>query len=332
MNKVAILIFFIVLGAVAGSWYQWWRHQSPSIITPTSPLSELLNQQPSFIASPIPTPQPVTILFGGDLMFDRDIRLKMQKHGPDFVLEPLTELFTSYDVVAANLEGPVTTNPSRSLGSAPGSTNNFIFTFDPSILPMLTKNNLRILNVGNNHIGNFGTDGIRQTKTLLTEANLDFFGNTGIEKTPQERILLKEIGSHTLAFVNSNQFVSDGYQTALEDLAVATQSADLVIVMTHWGNEYEPTAKGVIVNQAHTLIDRGADLIIGSHPHVVQQHEDYQGKRIYYSLGNFVFDQYFSAETTQGLLVGVTIQPDGQMSYEEIPIVLDKNGQTKLLK
>lgn len=299
--------------------------QSSELAQPTTQFFPTSSPQPS----PTPT-QPVRLLFGGDLMFDRDIRLAINKNGANFILEPLKPLFTSYDLVVTNLEGPVTTNPSRSVGSVPGSTDNFIFTFDPIILPMLFDHNMKLVNLGNNHIHNFGRAGVDQTKQLLSEHQLSYFGNTGSEATPSARVTIKQMGPHTIAFVNHNQFTVDGFTTALEDLAYATQATDLVIVMTHWGNEYETEAKGVIVDQAHQLVDLGADLIIGTHPHVVQQHEEYRGKRIYYSLGNLVFDQYFSKETQQGLLVGVTIHPSGELAFEEFPITMLRNGQTKL--
>jgi poly-gamma-glutamate synthesis protein (capsule biosynthesis protein) len=275
--------------------------------------------------------QSIHLLFGGDMMFDREIRVRMQRNGVGSVLENLTPTLTAYDAVIANLEGPVTEYPSRSVGSAVGSSNNFIFTFDPVILPMLKQNNITIVDLGNNHIGNFGKNGIAQTKAFLTEAEISFFGNTGTETQPEERILYKEMRGRKVAFVGHNQFVADGgFETALSDIATAKQKADIVIVMTHWGNEYQKEARGVIVEQAHAFVDAGADVVVGTHPHVVQQHEDYNGKRIYYSLGNFVFDQYFSKETMQGLLVGVEIKSDGSMQFQEIPIKMLPTGQTVL--
>jgi len=280
--------------------------------------------------TPSPVPNPDTILFGGDMMFDRDIRVKMQLHGVGYILDELTETFHTYDVVAANLEGPVTTHESLSVGSKIGSTKNYIFTFDPSILPMLSENNISILNIGNNHVENFGTEGIIETKQYIAQNNLHWFGNTGTEESSRDRIYMYKTPNHKIAFVSHNQFTPNGYVTALEDVKFATEYSDIVIVMTHWGNEYQENAQGVIVNQAHELIDTGADLIIGSHPHVVQQSEEYNGKKIYYSLGNFVFDQYFSPEVKQGLLVGVTIMPDSSMQFIEIPIHMKYSGKTTL--
>lgn len=273
-----------------------------------------------------------TLLFGGDLMFDRSIRQSMEKRGSDFVLMPLRETLLSYDAVIANLEGPITTFPSKSVNSTFGSTNNYIFTFHPDIVSMLNDFNFSLVSLGNNHIRNFGVEGITQTKNFLREGGIGFFGNTGEESSSQERIYFMEKENKRLAFVGVNQFVANGFAVGEEDILFAREQSDIVIVLPHWGNEYWPESGDVIKKQAHRFIDLGADLIIGSHPHVVQQVEEYQGKKIYYSLGNFVFDQYFDEEVKKGLLVGLEIYPDGRMDFKEIPIQLKLNGQTTLLK
>lgn len=334
MSIVMTRLLFRLIGlfvSIVLIWFGWQYFTTPAANqlvveeVSNSPLSRFL--QPT----PTPVPQSIKLLFGGDLMFDRHIRQHMEREGADFVLAPLAKTFGQYDAVVANLEGPVTDSPSRSVNSAVGSTNNFIFTFDPDIVPMLKKYNLTIVNLGNNHILNFGTDGVRQTKTYLTEGGIEFFGNTTLENRVSDRVLFKTFSELTLAFVNYNQFVDAGWETALEDVAFADPLADLVIVMPHWGNEYETMANQTVRNWAYQLIDVGADLIIGGHPHVTQQREIYQGKTIYYSLGNFVFDQYFQPEVQQGLLIGVEIAPDLSLSFAEYPIQLSPNGQTSLV-
>jgi poly-gamma-glutamate synthesis protein (capsule biosynthesis protein) len=80
-----------------------------------------------------------------------------------------------------------------------------------------------------------------------------------------------------------------------------------LIVTFHWGEEYQSKSSLLQRELAHSVIDSGADLIVGSHPHVVQEIENYQGKLIFYSLGNFIFDQSFSKETQQGFALGVEL-------------------------
>jgi poly-gamma-glutamate synthesis protein (capsule biosynthesis protein) len=98
---------------------------------------------------------------------------------------------------------------------------------------------------------------------------------------------------------------------------------------THWGREYMTEPDNGEITLAHEFIDSGVDLVIGSHPHVVQTKEEYNGKIIYYSLGNFVFDQYFDPNTREGLAVEVTIDPnDKSIIAKDFPIMLGSSGQT----
>jgi poly-gamma-glutamate synthesis protein (capsule biosynthesis protein) len=152
-----------------------------------------------------------------------------------------------------------------------------------------------------------GQPGLTQTYDYLTNANIQYFGNPGAPI--HHRYIIKTIKGLNLGFVNYNQFTPNGLQTALDDLQTIKPLSDLVIVIAHWGNEYQTTANQTIQALAHSFIDLGADLVIGSHPHVVQQQEVYKNKTIYYSLGNFVYDQYFSSETSTGLLVETDINP-----------------------
>jgi poly-gamma-glutamate synthesis protein (capsule biosynthesis protein) len=92
-----------------------------------------------------------------------------------------------------------------------------------------------------------------------------------------------------------------------------------LIVLLHWGQEYQLKSSISQQSLSHKLIDEGADLIVGSHPHVVQEIEEYKGKLIFYSLGNFIFDQYFSKETQEGLAVGLEIYPE-KVIYRLFPI------------
>jgi len=115
----------------------------------------------------------VEILFVGDLMFDRGIRYYAEKNGGnDFIFKEISKFLKDKDLVVANLEGPITKNQSVSAGTVPGSTNNYFFTFDPSVARTLYKNNIKLVSLGNNHILNFNYDGLAETKKYLDEANV----------------------------------------------------------------------------------------------------------------------------------------------------------------
>ncbi len=273
-------------------------------------------------------PSPIRILFGGDLMFDRHIRTALRKQGNDFALAPLKETLAQADLVVANLEGPITDNASRSETSAVGARDNYYFTFDPAVAPLLKEFHIGAVNLGNNHISNFGQAGEQSTEKYLAAAGVKFFG---APVSDDKRILFQTIQGVKIALVNYDQFIFKGKEKALADIRTAKEQAAVVILYTHWGTEYVPATEPIKV-LAHQFIEAGVDLIIGSHPHVVEETEVYRGKTVYYSLGNMVFDQYFSEETKHGLLVRATLDPETkQFSFEDIPIVLQSTGQTALV-
>jgi poly-gamma-glutamate capsule biosynthesis protein CapA/YwtB (metallophosphatase superfamily) len=309
--------------------------------------------------SPSESMKEIKLLFLGDLMFDRYIRQVAEKKGYDFIFGDTDKILAGNDLVIGNLEGPITDNQSVSITSEFGARENYIFTFDPQAADVLKKHNINLVNIGNNHILNFNQDGLAQTEKYLNEAEIKFFCDKNI------RCTIYQMQDTKLGFVCYNQFEADAENKTLSDIADAKKQADVVILYAHWGKEYEtaPLEKTKVL--AHKFIDVGVDLIIGSHPHVVQELEIYKrktiyphtkendqevevikknntsfsnnwtspdlGVRVYYSLGNFIFDQYFDPNATQGLAVEVVINPkDKSLDFQEYKLQLKNNGQTTL--
>jgi poly-gamma-glutamate capsule biosynthesis protein CapA/YwtB (metallophosphatase superfamily) len=269
----------------------------------------------------------VKIIFLGDMMFDRYIRQVVMRRGNDFILEKIRGDLASADLVVGNLEGPITSKDSVSVGTKEGEARNYVFTFDPSWAGTLYGNNIRLVNLGNNHILNQKTEGVDETKGYLDEASVEFFGDAG--NSDQANYAIKEIKGNRIGFINYNQFSPGSLERSLETISDVKNKTDVIVIFTHWGVEYADSPKDNIKNLAHEFIDRGADLIIGTHPHVIQGKEEYKGKMIYYSLGNFIFDQYFDPRTQKGLVIKATIGPgNGAISFEEKRVKLMKSGQT----
>ncbi len=265
------------------------------------------------------------ILFVGDIMFDRGIRYFANKNnGNNFIFDKIYPELLNKDLVVANLEGPITNSNSVSIETEPEEADNFLFTFDPSVAQTLFDNNIKIVNLGNNHILNFGEEGLKSTQNYLDQANVSYFGD------PSGNIsATKTIHNVKIAFVGYNEFLGDNQKQVVDEINKLKTEVDIVVISCHWGAEYMPSPTETQKDLAHLFIDSGADLLIGSHPHVTQPMEEYKGKRIYYSLGNFIFDQYFSEETTEGL--GVTLKINSQtkeLSFQEIKFNLQPNGQT----
>ena len=266
------------------------------------------------------------VLFAVDMMFDRTSRTAAEREGDDFLLSCIDQVLLApeNDLVVANLEGPITGKPSVSIGSKPGEARNFVFTFPISTAQLLKDHQIDLVNLGNNHILNFGYSGVQSTVSTLEEVGVAYFGDPITDK-----VVYKTISGVPLAFISYNEFSDDGAKTAAAVTMIQIKSAKSVgflpVVYTHWGLEYVRTAPQYIRDRAHAFVDAGAIAVIGSHPHVVQDSETYKGALIYYSLGNFVFDQYFQESVRNGLLIRVAFNSEGVESVEEIPVKLNRD-------
>lgn len=262
-----------------------------------------------------------TVLFGGDMLFDRSVRTVMREEGGDFIFSCISETLREADLVVANLEGPIASNPSVSEGTVPGEPNNFRFTFDPSVAGLLFYYNIRLVNLGNNHVMNFGLAGLKETTQWLENANVAYFGDGVVYKM--------SLNGVPLAFVNYNEF-GQQHPHLLEDVRMLYEEGNVVVVYAHWGEEYEEPLPRVEA-LARQFVDAGAALVVGSHPHVVQKSERYKEKFIYYSLGNFIFDQYFNDAVRNGLLLRVTFTKQGVEHVQELPVALKTDRRTCLI-
>ena len=279
--------------------------------------------QPSISAS-----SSVKILFVGDMMFDRYIRTQMKKNGSEYIFNKIQNLLNNYDVVVGNFEGPITNFSSVSEKSTLGSSANYIFTSPKDTAKILYEHNIKILNIGNNHILNFGDEGLKQTKEFLKSAEISFFGD------PQDdnKTLSIEFNGINITFISYNQFIGDvksAQQNVLSDIKKYQKNEGKIIVYAHWGEEYQNIPSEAIKNLAHKFVDAGADAVIGSHPHIIQPSENYKGKTIYYSLGNFIFDQYFSEKTKKGLALEMEIDLQSKnIKYKEFIVKMNLDGST----
>lgn len=308
-----LLFMFIVIGS-----FLFGRKTVSSVVKDQQVVEKFVAQKKSSY--------PIRIMFVGDMMFDRYIRQVSERRGGAYPFQKVESILRDNDLVIGNLEGPITDQSSVSVASIIGEKNNYIFTFDSKIPNLLSRENIRLVNIGNNHILNFGISGVESTRKYLTDSAVEYFGDP---ENAESRIKIENIKGLRIAFVNYNQFVSDAKQKTLDDIMKAKNSkVDFIMLYTHWGTEFVPDPSGKIKELAHEFIDNGVDVIIGSHPHVVQTIEEYKGRKIYYSLGNFIFDQYFRPETKKGLAVQIEIGSDGKMLFRDYSIKMDGNGQT----
>jgi len=270
----------------------------------------MFNQVPSVVSSDasldgrgVQTKQPegVSLLFVGDIMLDREVRNRMTRsNDPAYAFENVPEGWISqFDFSVGNLEGPVTMQR-----RSPEKTIDFLFL--PDVIPMLKAQGFDAFSQANNHAFDQGRVGYDDSMKRLRNAGLVAFGEQAND------------GEQALAFtdIKGKRFAFLGFNTtdnaldrvaAAEVIKKAKAEADTVIVMMHWGPEYRDTPHPNDVAIAHFLVDEGADMIIGGHPHWEQGISVYKGKPIAWSLGNFIFDQDWSAKTREGLALGITV-------------------------
>jgi len=192
------------------------------------------------------------------------------------------------------------------------------FVFQPELIEELKNYNFNFFNLANNHFSDQGQQGVEETRENLT--NLDFNYSGCIDRQVGEcssKIL--ELNNYKIGMAGFSMVYGKFNQTEAEKIIQdLKKQTDLVIVNIHWGVEYTHYQNNLQKQIAHSFIDQGADMIIGHHPHVVQGMEIYQNKPIFYSLGNFIFDQYFSPDTQEGLGIGIStfFSPEQELNYK----------------
>ena len=291
----------------------------------------------SFANGPIKDQETTTVLFLGDIMLDREVRARISRSkAADYPFSTIQgqegRFFEGQDLVVANLEGPVT----KTLRS-PEKTIDF--AFDPSVVPLLKNIGIDAVSQATNHTLDQGRAGADDSRALLAKGGIAVFGDQVKDEAAYSMTIMdvrgrSESGERAtgkkvalLGFNDSDRPVDR--EKAGAAIAEAKGKADRVIVMVHWGNEYQAKPNARQSSLAHWFVDEGADAVIGGHPHWMQSVEVYQDRVIAYSLGNFVFDQDWSVETREGLAAGLVLDQDETKLYL-YPIHIEKS-EPKLL-
>lgn len=265
-----------------------------------------------------------SILFVGDMFFDRYIRKIVETAGADYVFSCIYPLLSRADFVVGNLEGPITDNASVASGTKPDSLDHFRFTFPPSVAEALKRNNISVVNLGNNHIANFGREGIQRTKDYLNAVGVAYFGGVSTD----EPVYRKDASGIPLSFVSYNQFGGSSDTDVADVIRLEKSVGRTVLVYAHWGEEYSSTTPRM-KETAKLFAEAGANAVIGSHPHVVLESEYIGNTLVYYSLGNFIFDQYWNDEVSHGRAVLLHISPEQnkKISVTEYTTIAQTDGR-----
>jgi poly-gamma-glutamate synthesis protein (capsule biosynthesis protein) len=260
-------------------------------------------------------PQPTriaTLTFFGDVMLGRTVRTLMDSTSLDY---PFLKMDAAYlqknSLLIANLEGPIA-------NQAVKTSKSIAFRFLPDVAPLLASHYFDLLSVANNHALDMGEQGYQDDRVNLLQAGLTPFGDP--RQMSENAISKQTINGLNFAFIglNNTDFKIDQEKTlnTIRDLA---NQGYLVIPFIHWGVEYQHNPSKEQIELAHAMVDAGAAAVIGMHPHVVESFEIYNNKPIFYSLGNAIFDQYFSNDVQEGLSLTMRFEPD-QLEIYFVPV------------
>jgi len=276
-----------------------------------------------------------TIFAVGDIMLSRRVGETMLKKGYDYPFAKMKDLISGADLAFGNLESPLSKGK-------PVPTGSFVFRADPETAESLNRAGFDMVSLANNHMLNQGTDGLMKTFGYLSTQNIkycgagvaaDSFGATVVKvKAAQVGFLCYSYGPDEYAAGKTRPGIAIASKQKITDEVLALRGkADIIVVSLHDGIEYQHKSSKHQQELAHSAIDAGADIVIGHHPHVVQEVEKYKNGYIFYSLGNFVFDQMWSEATRQGLAVKLTLsKKDKVKKVEYFPVMIEDYSQPRL--
>ncbi len=273
------------------------------------------------------TADSLTIVFTGDILLDRGVRKAIVRRGADALFSPdIDSVFHTAQLVVGNLECPATKIEAPVF-------KQFIFRAEPEWLSTLRQHGFTHLNLANNHAIDQGREGLMDTRRNVEKAGMTPLGAGQDMQEAAAPVLLASsprkvwlVSSLRLALENFTYLtdkpcVSQEPMDSLLQRVFRLRQADstaVIIVSLHWGGEHTLQPVPLQRHEAHELINAGADVLICHHTHTLQTIEDYHGHRIYYSIGNFIFDQQ-KLINSKACMVRLIVRK-GSLNVETLPI------------
>ena len=284
------------------------------------------------LAHPAAEGDDVSVVFVGDVMV-AETPGKLIAQGVDPFL-PFQSLLQAHDLRIGNLECVVATG-----GTA--LAKPYTFRAEPRVLPVL-KRHFDAMSLANNHSGDFGKAAFAEQLDLMRKAGLPYFGG-GVDATEAHAPLILERNGLRIALLGYVEFKPRSFEAdahrpgvawsgeddqVIEDIVAArtVHRADIVIPYMHWGWEEEAQPSPRLREFARRMIDAGADMVVGGHPHVTQGADVYKGKPIIYSLGNFLFNGFDTDATTTGWVLSLRLGREGVRDWRTHVARLDADG------
>ena len=261
---------------------------------------------PSSTPEPTPTPEPevFNLSFIGDITPDtvayyRGSSVAYQNvvttDNLGYVFEKTIQYFEDDDFTMANFECALTNETTA-------SDKNFTFRAPPEYAGILTEGSVEFVTLGNNHVLDYGEQGYADTKATLDGVGIGYAGRD--EYTVYETESGLKIGVYAVSFPDSTAQIENGIA------ALKEAGAEFIIAALHWGDEGSYQVNATQTAQGHAAIDAGADVVYGSHPHTLQECEEYNGGYIYYSMGNWSFGGNTNPRDKDTIIVKLTVMRD----------------------
>lgn len=346
--KVAVVVVGGVLVGTAG--FASWAllasrpQETPAAVavdtrveTTTTSSSTTSTTSTSTTTTTIPPKETLVIHGTGDVNLDPGYIPALVANGWDHAWSGLEGLFIEDDLTVINLECA----PSD-LGQAENKA--FVFRCPPEALPSIRENGVEVANLGNNHSGDYGKEALVDGRGQLIAAGIAPVG-AGKDLDEAGEPAVFEVKGWKVAVVGFGGVSPGDHWYAAEDrpgmrsgdhteqmvaaVAAAAELADVVVVSIHWGVELDTSPRAEDVERAQAMIDAGADVIFGHHPHRLQPFEMVDGSAVFWSLGNFVWPSLSVAGSTTGV-ARVVVDPDGRIEACLIPAYIESHGHPVL--
>lgn len=276
-------------------------------------------------------PEETTIAFTGDILLADNLYAAYLENGvKGFLSDKVYEQLHNADLTFINEEFPFSDRGSPEPGK------EYTYRVPPERVQCFLDMGVDVVSISNNHILDYGQEALLDTFDVLDNAGIDYIG-AGKDLTRAKQLIIKEVNGKKIGFLAASRVVPSwewyaldetassaarpGVFTAYDDTALCEEIAkadsicDFVIVYAHWGIERQETASEYQRIMAKHFIDSGADLVVGSHPHVMQGVEFYKDVPIVYSMGNFLFSNYYSRTT----VLTCTIDKDNKCTINFLP-------------
>ena len=302
-------------------------------LTKTEPLTPDAN---TITPTSIPT---TTLLFTGVIVTARCVQAAIDARGDsDYLYDEVRQIISQVDLAVGTLNATISDFPPRT-----GCLPTYILVGGSENADALERAGFDLMSVATNHIKNCGISNCGDRAFFDTLDNLTRVGiaPVGAGENLQEAMqpVVREVNGVRFGFVSLGQLeprvFADEDEPGIavlneENLSSAIEAAqqvsDVVIVMPHWGPEDVPQPNWSQRDLARQAVDAGADLVVGNHTHVVQAIQEIDGVKVFYGLGNFVFDQNWALDHQQGVILKVTYQGTEMIDYQLIPTHVDFDG------